>query len=75
MSTTVDFTKYGYRGCYTEASNGRALAGMTIRADDMTIEKCASICGAAQFSSFGVEYYVEVCLINILEEDIGRNLH
>lgn len=63
----VDFSKYGDRGCYTEATTGRALSGKTTRTDDMTIAKCASICAAEEFSLFGVEYFNEVCRANLDE--------
>ena len=43
-----------YAGCYTEATNGRALSGSTYYNDKMTVEKCAAACNA--YSLFGLEY-------------------
>ncbi|KAI9774328.1 MAG: hypothetical protein M1840_004222 [Geoglossum simile] len=45
---------YAFQGCYTEATNGRALTGKAVAADTMTIESCATTC--VGFSWFGVEY-------------------
>jgi hypothetical protein len=51
---------YQYTGCYTEATNGRALTGLHyINYQTMTVEICASFCGAS-FSMFGVEWSGEV---------------
>lgn len=55
---TPGSTEFSYTGCYTEATQGRALAGKTTFADDMAVEKCAASC--AGFSMFGLEYYREV---------------
>ncbi|KAH8155190.1 uncharacterized protein LAJ45_00199 [Morchella importuna] len=44
---------YGFQGCYTEATAGRALPQLT-GADDMDIAKCLTICGAYEYA--GVEY-------------------
>ena len=56
-----DFTSFSALGCHTEATNGRALALKRTREEDMTIQKCADICGASKYGLFGLEYYVEVC--------------
>lgn len=45
---------YKYVSCYTEATNGRALTGKTVAADDMTLERCASNCTG--FAYFATEY-------------------
>jgi len=52
-------TTYSSLGCYTEATVGRALTGLTVADDTMTVEKCSKSC--AGFSMFGLEYYREVC--------------
>ncbi|KAL0929910.1 WSC domain-containing protein-like protein 5 [Colletotrichum truncatum] len=52
-------TTYSTRGCYVEPQNGRALASLSTRADDMTVEKCATFCGTAGYPLFGLEYYTE----------------
>ncbi|UNI14601.1 (Methyl)glyoxal oxidase [Purpureocillium takamizusanense] len=41
-------------GCYTEATNMRALSAKTTASDEMTLETCAAFC--AGYSYFGVEY-------------------
>ena len=46
--------QYNYTGCYTEATNQRALSGKAISTGDMTIESCAGNCSA--FTYFGIEY-------------------
>lgn len=55
-------TDYVSRGCYAEPSGARALAATMTRADDMTIDKCASFCGDAGYTLFGLEYYNEVSI-------------
>ena len=45
---------YNYSGCYTEATNQRALTGSQYFDDTLTVEKCAAACVA--FARFGVEY-------------------
>lgn len=45
---------FNYTGCYTEASNGRALSGNAVKTNDMTIERCAGNC--TSYNYFGVEY-------------------
>jgi hypothetical protein len=59
--TTIDFSTYGTRGCYTDEDvTARALDGKTTIAENMTVELCASICGAEKFALFALEYYDEV---------------
>lgn len=53
-------TEYFYHGCYVEPTNDRALTGLRESSGDMTVAKCAGICGQAGFSQFGLEYYTEV---------------
>lgn len=45
---------WSFEGCWTEATNGRALGSKTYAAESMTLESCASFCSG--FSMFGVEY-------------------
>lgn len=45
-------------GCYTEATNMRALTGNSYFDDNMDVQKCASAC--SNFLFFGVEYGREV---------------
>jgi hypothetical protein len=49
---------YDFTGCYTEATNMRALSGTAYFDDAMTIEKCANACAGSKY--FGVEYGREV---------------
>ncbi len=56
-STDTKPGKFTAKGCYTEATNGRALISKTYYDDAMTVEKCASACSA--YTYFGVEYYRE----------------
>ncbi|EPE31830.1 WSC containing protein [Glarea lozoyensis ATCC 20868] len=68
-SGPADFSKYGSHGCYTEpnnAQNGRALMGKTTVSNNMTVENCADICAAGQYSLFGVEYSSECYCGNML---------
>lgn len=43
-----------FQGCYTEATKKRALSSKTYADDKMTLESCATFCGA--FTFFGTEY-------------------
>lgn len=49
---------YSFIGCYTEATNGRALTGANPLYDytAMTLEECGTYCSASSFTYFGVEY-------------------
>ncbi|KAL8968048.1 MAG: hypothetical protein Q9197_005087 [Variospora fuerteventurae] len=49
-----DLEDYTSKGCYTEATIGRALTGNAFFDDRMTLEKCAAAC--TNFLLFGVEY-------------------
>ena len=57
VSEKVDNT-YAYQGCYTEATNKRALTGKSYFNDSMTVEACATAC--LGYKWFGVEYGREV---------------
>ncbi|KAL8894926.1 MAG: hypothetical protein Q9207_008363 [Kuettlingeria erythrocarpa] len=63
--TTPAPSTYQAEGCYTEATNGRALSGKTYYDDAMTTAKCASAC--AGFDLFGLEYYRECYCGNKLQ--------
>lgn len=47
---------FDYLGCYTEATNGRALSGLANPVDGatLTVDKCAAACN--MYTYFGVEY-------------------
>ncbi|KAK4227293.1 WSC-domain-containing protein [Podospora fimiseda] len=45
---------YEYTGCYTEATNSRALTGSAFFHDQLTAERCATACSG--FKYFGLEY-------------------
>ena len=57
-------SSYVSDGCYTEATNSRALTGSVFYDDLMTVEKCASVCDG--YDLFGVEYGRECYCGNIL---------
>jgi hypothetical protein len=52
--TPTPYPGYATTGCYTEATNMRALSGATYINNGMTVEICASACSG--FAMFGVEY-------------------
>jgi hypothetical protein len=58
-------TSYGALGCYTEATEHRALKDKSSSDDAMTVEKCAASC--AGFKYFGLEYYFECFCGNELQ--------
>ncbi|KAL8839544.1 MAG: hypothetical protein Q9176_004405 [Flavoplaca citrina] len=62
---TPGVSTYQQDGCFTEATNGRALSGKTYYDNALTIAKCASAC--AGFDFFGVEYYRECYCGNKLQ--------
>lgn len=47
-------SSWSWYGCYTEATNMRALSDKTYAADSMTLASCAQFCAGSQY--FGVEY-------------------
>ncbi|KAL8845777.1 MAG: hypothetical protein Q9221_009086 [Calogaya cf. arnoldii] len=57
---------YTAKGCYTEATRGRALSGNAYFDSQMTVEKCAAAC--SKFTLFGVEYGRECFCGNSLNE-------
>ena len=59
-------TTYSSRGCYAEPPNGRALVAQVTGAPDMTVEQCATFCGNAGYTLFGLEYYTEVSALSKL---------
>lgn len=58
-------TNWQYQGCWTEATNSRALTGKTFANDTMTLESCAKFCDT--FTYFGVEYGRECYCGNSLQ--------
>ena len=58
-------TSYGALGCYSEATNTRALNQKYSTDNAMTIEKCASTC--AGYKYFALEYYFECFCGNELQ--------
>ncbi|KAL8662353.1 MAG: hypothetical protein Q9202_004811 [Teloschistes flavicans] len=63
--TTPTPGSYSAQGCYTEATQGRALIGKRYDDDGMTIEKCSAACSG--FTYFGLEYYRECYCGNDLQ--------
>jgi hypothetical protein len=48
---------YVWIGCYTEATNSRALDSDTlVNYDTMTVEMCEAFCAGGSYTMFGVEY-------------------
>ncbi|KAK1757296.1 putative fungistatic metabolite [Echria macrotheca] len=45
---------FHYQGCWTDDTAQRTLADDVLRADDMTVEKCAAFCQGYEY--FGLEY-------------------
>ena len=56
---------WNYDGCYTEATNSRALTGNAYFDDFMTAEKCAAACDG--YAWFGVEYGRECYCGNVIQ--------
>jgi len=52
-------------GCYSEATNSRALNLKSSNDDAMTIEKCAATCSGYKY--FGLEYYFQCFCGNVLQ--------
>jgi len=63
-ATVRSIANYKYTGCYTEATNGRALSDKGVATGDMTIENCAGNCTG--FNYWGVEYGSECYCGNTL---------
>jgi len=45
---------FSWLGCYSEATNGRALTGPSIANDKMTVEMCLASCAGYKYG--GVEF-------------------
>ncbi|KAK5999297.1 hypothetical protein QM012_005622 [Aureobasidium pullulans] len=60
---------YSYMGCYTEATNGRALTGSSKAAASISVDACASYCSA--YTYFGVEYGNECYCGNVMQPGSG----
>ncbi|KAF4508098.1 hypothetical protein G6O67_004522 [Ophiocordyceps sinensis] len=58
--------KYRFQGCWTEATNSRALVGSSYADDKMTLEACAKFCDA--FTYFATEYGRECYCGNSIQE-------
>lgn len=56
---------WDFQGCWTEATNGRALEDKTFANDSMTLESCAKFCDGSKY--FGVEYGRECYCGNTLQ--------
>lgn len=59
-----------FQGCYTEATDMRALSGSTYAQDNMTLDSCAEFCDG--FKYFGTEYGRE-CRLLMLDLKAGDN--
>lgn len=64
-------TTFEYVSCWTDPVASRALGEQPVAADDMTVEKCAGICGSgagsgAAYAFFGVEYATQCFCGNTL---------
>lgn len=62
--------KYKFQGCWTEATDSRALTGSTFADDMMTLESCATFCNA--FTYVGTEYGRECYCGNDLKDGSVR---
>lgn len=60
---------YSYMGCYTEATNGRALNSLSKAAASISVDTCASYCSA--YTYFGVEYGNECYCGNAIQSGSG----
>lgn len=65
-SVVQEAGNFGYIGCYTEATNGRALSGLQnpVGGATLTVDKCAAACSI--YTYFGVEYSGECYCGNTL---------
>lgn len=55
---------FGYKGCLTEGTSGRALAAASTTSNSMTVAKCAAFCSSYKY--MGVEYSSECYCANSL---------
>lgn len=60
---------FAYQGCYTEATNGRALGDATTAYDGMTVEKCAAFCSS--YTYMALEYMSECYCGNTIGTGAG----
>ncbi|KAL8936038.1 MAG: hypothetical protein Q9216_005133 [Gyalolechia sp. 2 TL-2023] len=60
---------FAYQGCYTEATNGRALGDATTAYDGMTVEKCAAFCSS--YTYMALEYMSECYCGNTIGPGAG----
>ncbi|KAF4635308.1 hypothetical protein G7Y89_g2796 [Cudoniella acicularis] len=69
-STNPGALGYGFYGCYTEGTNGRALpnpVSTTGGASALTVALCIQACNAAGYSLAGVEYAQECYCANSIQ--------
>lgn len=57
-AVVVTIGSHRFAGCYTEATDARALSAKVVEAADMSLDRCATTCAAFRF--WGVEYGTEV---------------
>jgi len=69
--TTTPIT-YKSLGCYSEPPNTRALTGLVIADDSMTVNRCEARCKTAGFQYYGVEYGRECYCGNSLDISAGK---
>ncbi|MCJ1476788.1 hypothetical protein MMC13_005457 [Lambiella insularis] len=64
--TVGNFGNWSYLGCYTEATNSRALSGLQnpITGIEVSVEACSVACAA--YTYFGVEYSGECYCDNVI---------
>ncbi|KIV86256.1 hypothetical protein PV11_01876 [Exophiala sideris] len=68
VNITGSSAKFGYLGCYTEGTSGRALGGSasySTTSSSMTVEMCVAACYAKGYDYAGVEYSDECYCNNI----------
>lgn len=72
--TVMSTGNWNSLGCYTDAQNGRALAGATFTdTKNMTVELCTAYCQSKGFSFAGVEYSQECYCDNSLASTSQSN--
>jgi hypothetical protein len=59
---------YKSLGCYSEPPNGRALTGLVIADDNMTVNRCEARCSAAGYQYYGLEFARECYCGNQLDK-------
>jgi hypothetical protein len=52
---------WSYTGCYTDGTNGRALAKDANTNSQMTAQTCISYCSGLGYGVAGTEYYTQCC--------------